>query len=105
MKGVLVSNKLKLIQMFLSNSKSSGPFISEVSLNLDTEKLMCNCPGFNGRSYCKHVQFVKARTDSYSKTYPMEISNEATEEELAAAESSPEAFRQMLLKYGKIEIL
>lgn len=104
MRGSTMDN-LKLIQLFLSTSKSSGPVISEVSLDLETKKLSCTCPGFVGRSFCKHIQFVKARTDNETRTYPMEVSNEATEEELAEAERSPEAFRKMLLKYGKIEVL
>jgi hypothetical protein len=105
MKGFAVDAKLKLIQVFLSNGKSSGPLVSEVSINLDTKKLFCTCPGFSGRSYCKHVQFVKARTDSDNQTYPMELSSEATDEEISAAECSIDGFRELVIRHGKIEIL
>ena len=93
----------RVVQLFLSQSMEPGPGIYEVSITKDKE-FMCTCPGFNGRSNCKHVKFVKARVDSNRGTYPLEISSRCTPEDADKAQESPEAFRRFIIKYGKIEV-
>lgn len=105
MKGKSLStDDMRVIQFFLSPSNSPGPGIYEVSASKSQDKLSCNCPGFNGRSTCKHTKFVQARIDSNDGSYPMEISTKATKEAAKKATESNEAFRDFLLKYGKIEV-
>lgn len=102
MKGKTM-NSLRLVQVFLSQSQTPGPSIFEVSTNDDGE-LFCTCPGFKGRSTCKHTKFVQARIDSNSGSYPLEISSRATEEEANVAKTSNDKFREFIIKYGKIEV-
>lgn len=93
----------KLVQVFLSQSQVPGPNIFEVTSD-ENGDLACTCPGFAGRKTCKHVRFVSARIKTNGGTYPLEISDRATEEEAAAAKRSPEAFREFIIKFGKIEV-
>jgi len=94
---------MRLIQVFLSQSQSPGPSIFEVSTNNDGD-LFCTCSGYKGRRNCKHTKFVQARIDSNDGSYPLEISNRATEEEAQLAKTSNEKFREFIIKYGKIEV-
>lgn len=93
----------KLIQVFLSQAQTSGPGIYEVSGD-ESGTLYCTCPGFRGRSTCKHSRFVKSRIDKNNGTYPLEISSRATEEDTAKAKSSAKNFREFIIKYGRIEV-
>lgn len=92
----------RLVQVFLSPAKSS-PNIYEVSSTLGGD-LSCTCPNFQGRTSCKHTRFVKARIDSNDGNYPLEISKRATDEDAEAARQSPEAFREFVIKFAKIEV-
>lgn len=103
MKGTSMDN-FRVIQFFLTPSTSNGPSIFEVSANSTTDKLKCTCPGFQGRSTCKHTKFVQARIDNNMGTYPLEVSTRATREDAKKATESNEAFREFLLKFGKIEV-
>jgi len=93
----------KLIQVFLSQTQSPGPGIYEVSGD-EQGTLFCTCPGFRGRSTCKHSRFVKSRIDGNNGTYPLEISSRATEEDAAKAKKSAQNFREFVIKYGRIEV-
>jgi hypothetical protein len=93
----------KLVQVFLSQSQTPGPNIFEVSSDEDGA-LSCTCHGYIGRKTCKHVRFVETRLKNNNGTYPLEISSRATEEDAEAAKKSDKAFREFILKYGKIEV-
>lgn len=94
----------KLIQVFLSQSMSPGPGIYEVTTT-DGNKFSCTCPGFVGRSSCKHTKFVDARVENNHGSYPLELSSRATKEDADLAKTSPEEFRKFVIKYGKIEVV
>lgn len=102
MKGGMVRSP-RLVQVFLSEAKTPGPNIYEVSTD-EVGALYCTCPGYKGRITCKHTKFVQARIDSNNGSYPLEISNRATEEEAQVAKTSNEKFREFIIKYGKIEV-
>ena len=94
---------IRLIQVFLSPTATPGPSIYEVT-STSTGYLTCTCSGFKGRQTCKHTRFVQARIDSNNGTYPLEISKRATEEDADKAQTSSEAFREFVIKFGKIEV-
>lgn len=93
----------RLVQVFLSQSQTPGPGIYEVSSDEDGN-LSCTCPGFKGRKTCKHTKYVRAKVENNNGTYPIEISSRATEEEAESARTSNKAFREFIIKYGKIEV-
>lgn len=106
MKGRKVEDdKLRLVQVFLSQNKTPGPGVYEVSVDVDNDqKLYCNCPGYQGRATCKHVRFVKNRIEHNGGNYPLEISSKATQEDADKARDSNRAFREFVIKFGRIEV-
>lgn len=99
-----MNGEFRLIQVFLSYKAGvPGPGIFEVSGN-EEQEFKCTCPGYNVRRLCKHIRFVQERITSNGGTYPLELSTKATNEEASKAMDSPEAFRDFVLKYGKIEV-
>jgi hypothetical protein len=93
----------RLIQVFLSPTATPGPNIFEVSSGSNGD-LSCTCSGYKGRTTCKHTRFVKARIDSNQGSYPLEISKSATDEDAQKAKESPEAFRDFVIRFAKIEV-
>jgi len=87
-------------QLFLSDTG-----VHEVEVNVSSSKLRCNCSGYSSRSSCKHVRFVRTRMDDNDGIYPTEISTKASKLDTAVASKDPKAFRQLLINYGKIEVL
>jgi hypothetical protein len=103
MKGPSVRQDLRLIQVFLSQSQTTAPGIYEVSVD-EKNALFCTCPGFQGRSTCKHAKFVQARIETNKGTYPLEISDRATTDDAETAKKSNKHFREFVIRFGKIEV-
>ena len=103
MKGNFVNQSTRLVQVFLSQSQTTAPGIYEVSLD-EKDTLVCTCPGYQGRSVCKHSKFVKERIDTNNGTYPLEISDRATKEDAETAKKSNKHFREFVIRFGKIEV-
>lgn len=99
-----VTNKFKIVQIFLPLTPVHGPDIYEVSSN-DID-LRCTCLKFASKGNCKHVSFVQARIDANGgKNYPLEISSRATPEDAKRAQESLENFREFIIKFGKVEVI
>jgi hypothetical protein len=90
----------RTVQLFLS---SSGVF--EVEVDTDTRSIRCNCPNFEKRRTCAHEKFVDDSAKKNDGIYPVKISPKATEEEIIDAEESSEAFRNFIVKHGKVEVI
>lgn len=94
---------LRLLQVFLSTSKTPGPGVYEVSTD-KAGALYCNCQDFKFRSKCKHTVFVNNRIKNNNGSYPLEILSKASQEDADRATMSNEDYRQFIIKYGKIEV-
>ena len=92
----------RTIQLFLSPRQ---PAIYEVEIDLDSSSARCTCPTYKGRKTCRHTKFVSARMDSNSGHYPLYIHEKAASEDLSEVMSTPETFREFVIKYGKVEVL
>ena len=92
----------RTIQLFLSPKQ---PAIYEVQINLDEPLTRCNCPTFKGRRACRHTKLVSARMEGNDGSYPMLVSERAEEADISKVMSDPDAFREFVVKYGKIEVL
>lgn len=90
----------RTLQLFLSTRG-----VYEVELNMDDSALRCTCAGYVTRQYCKHTRWVQTRMRNNGGTYPMHVSTRAPAFEAKTANQSPEAFRDFVLKYGKIEVI
>jgi len=89
-----------ITQLFLSESG-----IHEVYVNSKNHKIRCDCDGYNVRGTCKHTKFVQTRMTINGGMYPVEVSNKVSMDIVAAASNDPAAFREIILKYGKIEAI
>lgn len=103
MKEAAVNNNLKLVQVFLSQTQTPGPGIFEVSTD-QNGNLSCTCSSFTGRKACKHTKLVNARIEQNNGNYPLEILSKASPEEAEKAKLSNEAYRNFIIRYGKIEV-
>jgi hypothetical protein len=95
--------EMRLVQIFLGGSGTPGPGIYEVSITTD-KTFICTCPGYAGRSSCKHTKFVSARITQNKGTYPLEISTRVTPEDAERAQASADSFREFIIRFGKIEV-
>jgi hypothetical protein len=93
----------KLVQIFLSQGTSPGIGVYEVSLTSDKD-FVCTCPGYTSRGVCMHTRFVLKKVKQNDGTYPLNISTNCTDEDADKAMESPEAFREFIIKFGKIEV-
>jgi hypothetical protein len=87
--------KWKTIQFFISLSG-----ISEVQVS-DTKDLRCSCEAFSARKKCKHIVFCLNESNE-NLVYPIRIHEDTPQEFIDNAKKSPEAFRTLLLRYGRI---
>ena len=90
----------RTVQMFLS---IRGIF--EVEIDLESDEVRCNCPGFIARNVCKHSRMVVDKARENGGIYPLQVSSKAPTTETKVANSTPEAFRDFVIKYGKIEVM
>lgn len=92
----------RTVQVFIS-SQAAGVF--EVEVDTETKQTRCSCPVWKKSATCKHVSFVKQRMRHSNGHYSIQIPNEVPEELAHEASESPEAFREFVLKYAKIEVI
>ncbi len=94
----------RLLQVFISyNGGNNGPKIFEV--NSDSEKnLICSCPGFESKNTCKHVALIESRIAKNNGVYQFDFSKKITQEELREAMKTEKSFRDLIIKYAKVEV-
>lgn len=92
----------RTLQVFLSPRQ---PAIYEVDLELESQDTRCSCPTFKGRKACRHVKFVKARMDGNGGHYPLLVHENAENENISEVMADPDAFREFIVKYGRVEVL
>jgi len=102
MRGFTVQIEWRVVQLFLD---SEGR-VDEVSLDTESaERMRCTCPQFPRNAKCKHTKFMKAKIADSDGMVQLFIPNTMTDAEAKAALSDVNAFRELVLKYGKIEYL
>ena len=99
--GVAVSD-WKTVQIFLS---PRHPAVFETQLDTETSATRCNCPTFKGKRECRHTKFIAAKTRANGGNYPLMVRQNADSENISEVTATPEAFREFVLKYGKIEVI
>ena len=101
MEEVTVDIKWRTVQLFLED-------YGVVEVEVDQEnnkKARCTCPGFNRTGRCKHVKHVKDIMDENDGHYSIQIHVDVDENEAISAMRSAEAFRNFVVKYGKVEVI
>jgi hypothetical protein len=88
---------MKTIQFFVGNTG-----VEEVKVDKNT-KLHCTCEGFLSRKRCKHVAWCE---EQFGKdVFPINIDKGTPTQAIKKAKESDEAFREFLIRYGKIEVV
>jgi hypothetical protein len=101
MKGTRMTTNWRTIQLFLSEEG-----VCEVEADADDySRMKCSCPGFSKVKRCAHTKHVKKRIEDNNGVYSIRLPEDLTEEELAEAMESSESFRQLIVRYAKIEVL
>lgn len=91
----------RTVQMFL---ESDG--VCEVEIDADnSRKVRCSCPSFNTSARCKHTKYVKRQLEENNGNYQILIPEEVDDDEAFEAMSDPYAFRNFIIKYGKVEVI
>lgn len=90
----------QVTQIFLSETG-----VHEVEVHNTSSKLRCNCSGFDARRTCKHTRYVNKKMNDNGGIYPTEVSRAASKLDLSVATKDPKLFRQLLIDYGKIEVI
>lgn len=71
----------------------------------DYRKMRCTCSAWNPMGKCKHVKHMRKTMDENGGMLNVSIPETATEDEIDAARVSADNFRELMIKYGKIEYL
>jgi hypothetical protein len=88
---------MKTIQFFLGLTG-----VEEVST--DTEaNLSCTCDGFKQRKKCKHVTWCESGLER--GVFPIQVDKATPDSAIKKAKESDDEFRNLLMKYGKIEVI
>lgn len=88
----------RTVQLFLE------PYgVVEVEVDsLSPKNIRCTC---SASKSCGHIKFVKKNMQENDGHYTVSIPVEVDDEDAIAATSSAEAFRDFIIKYGKVEVI
>lgn len=100
MKESTMIHDWRTVQLFL---EQSGVVEVEVD-SLNVKNVRCTCSSSLIKP-CAHVKFVKKNMQENDGHYTVSIPVEVDDEDAAAATSSAEAFRNFIIKYGKVEVI
>ncbi len=101
MKESIMTNDWRTVQLFL---EAYG--IAEVEVDSKNTKLIrCTCPSYTSVRGCAHSKYVKKNMQENDGHYTVSIPVEVDDEDAIAATSSAEAFRNFIIKYGRVEVI
>ena len=93
----------RTVQFFLDEEEF---IIAEVSVDaLNSKKTKCSCSKFQRTARCKHIKFVQDKMAESGGVFNLKIPAGVDDEAAMDALYDTELFRELVLKYGKIEIL
>lgn len=102
MKGMSMESPWRTIQLFIS-SQYAGIF--EVEVDTETHDVRCTCPVWNKSGSCKHTAFVNQKMRYNNGHYSIKIPEDIPEDLVQEAIDDPVAFRDLIIKYNKVEVL
>lgn len=101
MKESTMIHDWRTVQLFLNEQG-----VAEVEVDsLNAKNVKCTCPTDKAVSRCAHVKYVKKNMQENDGHYTVSIPVEIEEEEALEAVASSAAFREFIIKYGKVEVL
>lgn len=101
MKDVQLVSEWRTVQLFLSEEG-----IAEVEVDsLRPNTARCTCSKFATKSKCAHIKHVKEIMSTNNGHYTVHIPVEIEDNEAEEAMLTAEAFRNFIIKYGKVEVI
>lgn len=101
MKGIGMATDWRTVQVFLSDD---GVFEVEADAE-DYTRMRCTCSPFKSGKKCRHTKHVKKRIDDNGGTYSIMLPEDVSDDEVEAAMETAESFRNLIIKYAKVEVL
>lgn len=93
----------RTIQFFLDEEDF---IVAEVSVDsMNSKKIKCDCKKFQKNARCKHVRRIQERLSKSGGVFNLALPPEVDDEEAMDALYDTELFRELVLKYGKIETI
>ena len=91
----------RTVQLFLGDEG-----VSEVQIDSENStKVRCSCNAFSKSARCKHARFVKNQIGNNDGHYSIHVPLDISDEYAFTAMSSADAFREFIIKYGKVEVI
>ena len=91
----------RTVQLFLSDEG-----VHEVQLDVeDNRHIKCTCKRFKTFKKCKHTTWIENEIVEAGGHFSIQINVEVPPEEAEAAFDDAGAFRDFVLKYGKVEVI
>lgn len=101
MRENVMTHDWRTVQLFL---EPSG--VAEVEVDsLNAKLVKCTCSSYNSVRGCAHTKYVKKNMQENEGHYTVSIPVEIDDEDAIAATSSAEAFREFIIKYGRVEVI
>lgn len=102
MKGKPMEIEWRTVQMFLSEEG-----VHEVSVDeLNPLKVRCDCKFFVQHGRCNHARHVKDVMAKNHGNFTVKVPlDDLSDEELTDALADTELFRDLVIKYGKVEVI
>lgn len=105
MKGFLMNQDWKTIQIFLSED-SDSMYVCEVQLEAsDPTKIRCTCGKTKGISLCKHIRYVKTNMAENNGNYAIRMSTSVTKAAQLKATESTEEFRKFIVQHTQSVVI
>lgn len=91
----------RTIQFFL------GPKgVSEIEVNAGNKSYMrCTCKIFSNEGNCSHITFMKNQIKRQNGSLTVILPEDVPNDEIFQAQTNSKAFRQLILKYGIVEVI
>jgi hypothetical protein len=101
MKDVTMLSDWRTVQLFLDDDG-----VSEVEVDsLNPYQARCSCKQGAAKGKCAHLKHVRQIMDENKGHYTVHIPVEVDEDVAEEAMASAAAFREFIIKYGKVEVL
>lgn len=93
----------RTVQFFLDEEDF---IVAEVSVDsMNSKKIKCDCKRFQRNARCKHTKHIQERLSKNGGVFNLTLPSEVGDEEAMDALYDTELFRELVIKYGKIETI
>ena len=92
----------RTLQFFIDEELGTSEVMADA---LNAKRMRCTCAKFNALAGCKHVKWMKEKMKATDGIFHLMLPPDVPDEEAMEALESTELFRELVLRYGKPEIL